>query len=113
MNKQTLKALRGSIKKWERIVTGHGRDEGSKNCPLCQEFMFRDRPCYGCPVMKRTGQASCRGTPYMEFYHVASEENFALGDVYKGNHVAGPRAQQAAIDEYEFLVSLLPPGEKP
>lgn len=113
MNANTLKALRGSIKKWERIATGHGKDGGSTNCPLCKEFLSQNSPCHGCPVMQRTGQASCRDTPYVNFYHIASAENDSLGDVYNTSQVAGPRAQQAAINEYKFLVSLLPPGEEP
>jgi len=36
MDIETLKALKGSIKKWERIVEGTGVDEGADNCPLCE-----------------------------------------------------------------------------
>lgn len=35
MNKETLIALKGSIKKWEDIVGGIGYDDGADNCPLC------------------------------------------------------------------------------
>ena len=36
MTKKVLKALKGSIKKWESIVKGTGEEHGSKNCPLCK-----------------------------------------------------------------------------
>ena len=115
MNKRTLKALRGSIRKWEHIATGHETDKGSTNCPLCQEFMYRNRTCHGCPVSERTSKASCSDTPYDKFQVITYSENRELTgiDDVPSDCVAGPLAQQAAIDEYEFLVSLLPPGAKP
>ena len=39
MNSKTLEALKGSIKKWQRIVSGTARDEGAINCPLCWKFL--------------------------------------------------------------------------
>lgn len=38
MNSRTLKALKGSIRKWERICNGTGEDRGPRNCPLCELF---------------------------------------------------------------------------
>lgn len=116
MNAEILKALRGSIKKWERIATGRETDRGSSNCPLCKKFMFNDLyPCDGCPVKERTGMLSCRGTPYEKFQDISWKENLQLAgpENVQWDCVVGPLAQQAAIDEYEFLVSLLPPGEEP
>lgn len=56
------KALRGSIRKWTKIVNGTGVDNGSENCPLCKEFL--DDSCHGCPVRRLTGKPGCNGTPY-------------------------------------------------
>lgn len=64
MNDETLKALKASIRKWERIVKGGMEGD----CPLCK--MFRDRDieddCDGCPVMEKTNRPFCRGTPYWD-----------------------------------------------
>ena len=75
MSRATLKALNGSIKKWEAIVAGTGRDLGSHNCPLCEKFMFKsgeefEYGCYGCPVSQKTGLGGCDGTPYTRWIHV-------------------------------------------
>ena len=112
MNKATEKALRGSMRKWELIVVGEGSDEGYKNCPLCAEF-FEEPECYGCPVSAKTGLGCCDGTPY-EVWHKVYLRELAehLGTPAYGESnpkvVIGPLTQQAAIDEYNFLASLLP-----
>lgn len=95
MDADTLKALQGSIEKWEAIVAGTGEDKGAKNCPLCQMFhpdyvepeTFAES-CNGCPVKDRTKQDGCNGSPYMEFCEDATTEN--------------------AQKELDFLKSLLP-----
>ena len=43
MNRKTLTALKGSIKKWEKIVAGTGSDNGYQNCPLCALFVLDRR----------------------------------------------------------------------
>jgi len=55
MKMKTLEALKGSIKKWEKIHDGTGMDEGRDNCALCQRFQNEDCDCDGCPVEVRTG----------------------------------------------------------
>jgi len=60
MNKKTLNALKGSIRKWEKIVSGTGVDNGKDNCPLCELSLV----CEDCPVFKKTGLEGCEGTPY-------------------------------------------------
>ena len=52
-----------SIEKWQDIVDGKGRNNGSENCALCQMFS-----CRVCPIKKKTGFA-CSGTPYFHFGH--------------------------------------------
>jgi hypothetical protein len=95
MDAKTLKALRGSIAKWQAIVDGTGEDHGPRNCPLCKLFYF-DGDCDGCPVRENTGVGSCVRTPYTDY--VDSTE----GSADESN---------AAQAELAFLQSLLPEGE--
>jgi hypothetical protein len=96
MNGKTLKALRGSIEKWEKIVAGTGEELGASNCPLCHEFLdHRDRDeqaCRGCPVREASGSPGCENTPY-ETYTGATDDAERL---------------VAAKGELEFLRGLLP-----
>ena len=106
MNPETLKALRGSIRKWRAIVAGTGDDLGVHNCPLCQRF-FGPRslfPCElqatgeKCPVYERTGKCGCEGSPY---------------DQWDEADIDTPESEAAAKAELDFLISLLPKGKKP
>lgn len=97
MDARTLKALKGSIAKWEAIVAGTGTDEGPRNCPLCVEF-WGDY-CKGCPVRDKTGHHGCIGTPYAEWERA---------DVTAATTPALVALAQAELD---FLRSLLPEGE--
>lgn len=93
MKPETLTALQGSIKKWEAIVDGTGKDQGGQNCPLCQRFettVCKTLQGEECPVRIRTGLISCAGSPY------ASYE---------------PHKPETAQAELDFLVSLLPDSE--
>ena len=93
MNKKTLKALRGSIKKWEGIVKGEVQDEGAKNCPLCVEFYRPD--CAGCPVQEETGQEDCADTPYSKWCDT-------------DYRVKNANSKELAQQMLNFLVDLLP-----
>lgn len=98
MDEKTLEALKGSIRKWEKVVDGTGSELGMDNCPLCQVFVKGQQPgkaCEGCPVMLETGRAFCVDTPYTDYADAEDAEN-----------VAG--MNEAAIEELEFLKSLLP-----
>lgn len=99
MNKETLKALRGSIKKWKDIVAGTGTDEGTNNCPLCELF-FSDT-CAGCPVAKKAHAAGCGKTPYTRWARL-------LGFAQVGKTAKTPEQISAAKAELKFLQSLLP-----
>jgi hypothetical protein len=91
MDDRTLEALRGSIKKWEKIVEGTGEDAGTDNCPLCHLFYNDDEiMCKGCPVAEAVDFPGCVSTPYMLYYDNPTKEN--------------------AQRELDFLISLLPPG---
>ena len=92
MDKDTAEKLEGSIVKWEGIVDGTVENDGPRNCPLCQKFAHAGMPlgerCNGCPVMERTGQRGCNGSPYV--YYIAGQ----------------PSATKAAQEELDFLKSL-------
>lgn len=100
MNKATLKALRGSISKWKRIVAGTGGDDGVENCPLCQMFFYDHAECQGCPVSAKTGVAMCLKTPY--------EKQWMTNDWFWGQRASSPKLLRAAKAELKFLESLLP-----
>jgi hypothetical protein len=105
MDASTLEALKGSIRKWEKIVAGTGSNRGVANCPLCQKFYDLTGcrvTCSGCPVQKATGQHGCMGSPY-EDYEVFEGED--------GHHEW--EMKKLAVKELNFLQSLLPPGEAP
>lgn len=96
MNKRTLAALRGSIKKWHNICYNGELDRGTYDCPLC--IVFKSNTCQNCPVKDSTGEARCIGSPYSRWHLAGGHYNIA--DV--------PGRQRAAKDELDFLVTLLP-----
>ena len=66
MNRQQTKALKESIKHWERMLDpenwqGRERPTGD-HCPCCITFSF----CGGCPIQQYNGKEECIGTPYYE-----------------------------------------------
>lgn len=98
MTPETLKALKGSIKKWKEIIDGTVEDNGPDNCPLCKKFY--ENNCKGCPVKNKTGHSLCNGTPY-DLWNELSFEDTQKGDLSKA-------AMVAAGAELMFLESLLP-----
>jgi hypothetical protein len=63
---ETMEALEGAIKKWEKIYAGVGIDDGVDNCPLCELFDGA-YDCTGCPVDYVTNEG-CQGGPYSDWY---------------------------------------------
>ena len=111
MDKKTLKALKGSIKKWERIVNStRGIDYGTENCPLCKIFTF----CEGCPVKEKTKFASCKLTPFVEWADHFEEKHQSIFYSSEYNHrIKGcDECLELAKKELEFLINLLPINEK-
>lgn len=90
MNKRTLKALQGSIRKWQGVVDGRVKDKGPSNCPLCEVFFYHH--CRGCPVAEHTGFSDCYDTPYDEWCEASTPAE----------------ERRAARHELAFLKSLLP-----
>ena len=104
MNAKTLKALKGSIRKWERIVDGRGTNEGCENCPLCELFTRSNYDhCAGCPVHAETGKKYCRATPFVKFVKHGEKKHPVLD-----SKVHCPICLRLAKDELVFLKSLLP-----
>lgn len=112
MNKVALKALKGSIKKWQNIVEGTRVDNGTNNCPLCVEFYAIDHNdeepenCNGCPVAKKAGPG-CVNSPYTIWanMHILDGYNFP----YKNENKTHTKFAKA---ELEFLKSFLPKKRK-
>ena len=100
MDHKTLKALKGSIRKWELIVAGKGVDRGESNCPLCKLFAHAPNYCRCCPVMEETGQESCIGSPYDTWAHT--------GFWTPNKKITDDESAIAAVLELEFLKALLP-----
>ena len=113
MNQETLEALKGSIEKWEGIYAGTGVDEGTDNCDLCLMFREVDENYYGiicpqCPVREETSEHGCKKTPHQVFVdYVQKREDF---DLDSGCKVFDEKSKQLALDELNFLKSLLPDG---
>lgn len=102
MNAKTLKALRGSIAKWQAIVAGMGRDAAEQNCPLCE--MFINNGCISCPVAESVGYTHCLATPYVAWQECCD---------HRTGRADTPERVAAAQAELDFLISLLPEGKAP
>lgn len=109
MDKATLKALKGSIKKWEGIVEGTGVDNGDENCPLCGKFAHRmdfrsGTHCEGCPVKAATGLDGCAGSPWIDW----NDAMLARHGRRMDTNATDDETVMCAALELEFLKSLLP-----
>jgi len=105
MNKETLNALKGSIRKWEKIVNRTGVDNGKDNCPLCE--LFYKKNCVGCPVFEKTGEFGCIGSPYLEW----TEHHEKRHEWEEYLVVLCLECWEIAERELKFLKSLLPEEE--
>jgi hypothetical protein len=106
MDVKTLKALEGSIIKWEKIVDGKGIDNGIDNCPLCKRFHL-GKDCVGCPVFAKTGIYGCDRTPYDEWHkHHSIKHRDCIHC-----EINCKTCKKLAQKELAFLKSLLPKKE--
>ena len=106
ISKKQMRALNGSIEKWNLIRNQHGFDQGRTNCPLCQ-LNIADRQCEQCIIYLETGKYFCRETPYEAWigHHRKYHRNFHLSHkIYKSCEC--PECNILANDEYEFLKEL-------
>ena len=112
MNKETLTALKESIKKWKGILRGKKVDGGTNNCPLCKLYWSND--CYGCPVYKLSDKQGCENTPYEDWadHHGAEEHQSYNSRGYVSMKIECDDCRDIAKDELSFLKSLLPEEER-
>lgn len=106
MNNEILKALKGSIEKWESIIKGEDGDLAGNNCPLCKYFSLRcTNFSIKCPVYDKTRRDNCNETPYWKWRnHMDTEHPEQLSKKF----VECPTCEQLAREELAFLKSLLP-----
>ena len=109
---QQLAAIRGSITKWEAIVSGTGEDEGATNCPCCQMFYLvaNQENCTGCPIAEHTGNQYCEGSPYEdwdEYTQVHNTSHIFTDDEEGIINPAGLRYAQAELDFLKMLLDKL------
>lgn len=101
------KAIIGSILKWVNIAFFGGEDRGSQNCPLCRYSQERTEEygniCYACPICQYSDKIrGCRHTPFRDWRNHIENEHPHLS-----NRVHCPTCQQLAIEELEYLFSVL------
>lgn len=106
MNKQTMRALKGSIEKWKDIAAGEGADDGPYNCPLCGMFLLdQDVPgCGDCPVGAEVGYSGCLKTPHDDWAN--HQELRHIDELESAVHCR--HCKTLALKEVAFLESLLP-----
>ena len=107
MNATTLKALKASIRKWERNARAKTPEEyktKGSDCALC--VLFPMSSCGSCPVANKTGYSDCVGTPYYDARAAAMD--WAIFRTEQERNAA----HAAAREEVAFLKSLLPKGKK-
>ena len=110
MDKRTLKALHVSIRKWIKIATWEGDNNGAHDCPLCQLFLL-EMECDGCPIKEKTGYPACYNTPYHVFQDTAIEEDAISLDGSR-TFACGPESTHQAEQMAMFLIDLLPENER-
>lgn len=99
-NKKQIKAMEGSISKWEGVVGGES-EGGIHDCPCCQAFIIdANGNCYGCPVSVTTGAETCHETPYQAW--AKFEENWDEEDIGYSEE-----REDKATDMLNFLEELL------
>ena len=99
MNAKTLKALKGSIKKWKKIEDNLGGDEGADNCELCKKF----DDCTDCPVHLKVKDCGCCSTPYAEWCKHHCNSHNMWNPPFK---IKCKECERLRIKELEFLKSL-------
>ena len=99
-SKRKVKALKASIRHWERLAGGKRREDegiGPVHCALCRAYSTNG----SCPIAEYTGVDGCGNTPYGEADE--TEEEFGLDS---------PEFLAAAAKELKFLRGLLPKDER-
>lgn len=114
MEKTVIKAIKGSIAKWDLIAHGVGVDSGTANCPLCKMFFVSGfggwgAKCNECPVAERVYVDKCGFTPYSDIH---LNFDITVPDWIKELNIINRTYINETIDaiqeEIEFLILLLP-----
>jgi hypothetical protein len=108
MPTETLKALKASIRHWERMRKDWTSEKPSAdNCPLCRMFNGETTEeverCVGCPVAEFTNAELCLNTPYN-----AAHDIYSFVRLHDDSTAAVAAWRKAAAKEIKFLKSLLP-----
>lgn len=101
MDARTLEALKGSIEKWERVVTGEYEERMTADCPLCH--LFADDECNYCPIKQTTKNRFCLNTPYRSWKVSMARRKSRTSRVANT-----PHRKALAQAELDFLRTLLP-----
>ncbi len=117
MDTETLKALKGSIKKWEDIAYNGGKDKGAVNCPLCVMFNHYNEEyddwCVGCPVSEFAQEMACANTPYEDWFDHQCDAHIDDDPEYMDGAYGCECSEctRIAIRMIKFLTLLLPKEE--
>jgi hypothetical protein len=113
MNKSTRKALKESIKHWERMSKFKSTEQfceestTSDNCALCLMFRKKDwgeseKNCIGCPVYEKIGKIDCEGTPFEPAHNA-----LCSWSAHPSDQTLRAQWKKQAKKEIKFLKSLL------
>ncbi len=110
MKPKTLKALKGSIVKWERILRSpKAHDRGADNCALCEIFLKND--CIKCPVRNATERNECLDSPWTPWaIHQDNAHSRCFSPYFREPFCK--ECMRLAKKELAFLESLLPKEKK-
>lgn len=127
MTRIGLRALKKSIKHWERICCGDDTQIDADHCALCQVFHSQFRTdgkdcCAGCPVAVKAKETNCVNTPFQQVVRILGQLEFHAGERYRAtsnitawtqreNQLQGELILAQRL-ELNFLRSLLPVTER-
>jgi hypothetical protein len=91
-----VKALEGSIEKWQGVFDGKLSDEKGSNCPLC----LLNKCCYDCILVTHGwSRLQCQNTPYIAWHDHITDDGIL------GRRANTPERQELAMKELEYLRS--------
>ena len=108
ISKEQMRALDGSIEKWNQIRNRQEVDRGRSNCPLCQLYNNSKQyeQCKRCVVYLDTGARFCEKSPYEAWLNHYKLFHSNTTTIKYGRKSECPECDILANDEYEFLKDL-------
>jgi hypothetical protein len=108
MPTKTLKALKASIRHWERMRKDPSSEKPTAdNCSLCMLFNSYktegELRCVGCPVSEFANAELCLNTPFQ-----SAHDAYAYARELRDSKAPLAAWRKAAAAEIKFLKSLLP-----